>query len=168
MVALRDLILHPLTAGRGFLTERTLKAGSLLPATWLKAFKAIFSHVALVPFAALTVSSEIQVNWSWQMLALTLQLDLQVACRGVIFLNLWRNCVQVVKFIETSIQSWNWQKLLQLYDLKLRLDQKRKLEIHAFHCDQFSFVILFLDSMKRGGNGSNSEHWSQLVWGGMS
>lgn len=71
---------------------------------------AIFSHVALVACAGLTVSSEIQVNWSWQMLAdvaLSLQMDCQVARRGLIFLNLWWNCVCVVLCMETSVQSGN-------------------------------------------------------------
>lgn len=167
LVASKGLILRPLT-GRGFLTERTLKAGALLhKAAWLKAFKAIFSQVALLACAGLTVSSEIQVNWSWQMLAdvaLSLRLDLQVARRCPVFLNLLLNCVHVVPYMETFIRSRNRQKLLRLHLFKVKGGPQRNLQIDviAFHRNRFGFVFLFLGGMKTGGDASNGELWLQL------
>lgn len=147
LVALKGLILHPLT-GWDFLTERSLKAGSFLhKAAWLKAFKAVFSHVALDACAGLTVSSEIQVNWSWQMLAdvaLSVQLNVQVVCRGPIVLNLILYCGHAVLHIRDFHQEWKSTKTLPT-SLKLRVDQNAIFKL--IHFTAISSVLLFCFSI---------------------
>lgn len=71
----------------------------------------------------------------------SLQLDSQVACRGLVFLNRWWNCVHVVLYMETSIQKGNEQNLLLLHYLKLRVDQNVIWKL--VHFTVISVVLLF-------------------------
>lgn len=61
---------------------------------------------------------------------------------------------------------WELTKTPPTMLFKFKGGPKHNLEIDAFYCDQFSFVILFLDNMKTGGDASNSELGSQLCEAG--